>query len=334
MAEVGLGQLATLTGRYRSKKLKDAVRDANPLYKALEEHGGIKRVSGGRTYVDESLMGQNSSVAWVGEGGTVSLADQKAATAPEFVWKYQLASIVYTLAEQYQNSGEGKYIDLVSAKQDAAEGSCMNEFHEGMVSAGTGSGGLQLNGVAQLVSTTPTTGTVGTIDRSSSDANWYRNQKFDTSGDWSDGSVDAGNALRFLDKLINLAMLNGIPQQQLMTAGSTHYEYISTALGAKQQVVNVSDVGKGGFDKLVYRSIPIYMGNGINYSGATAHTTTRTYALNVKPGGVNLVFHNRAEFDMLEPLQSENQAAISRLLFTMALMTIGAFAKRCVVGFD
>jgi hypothetical protein len=335
MADIGIGQLDTLTGEYRSKKLKDAVSDSHPLFKAMEKEGGIRRISGGKTILDESLTGQNGSVSWVGPSGTVTMNDYKVADSPEFVWKYLLGSLVYTRAEQLQNSGSGKYIDLVTAKRSALEGSQMNVFHAGMLSAGTGSGGLEIGGLGALVSTTPTaSATIGSIDQSNANAAWFRNLAFNTGSSWADGAVDAGNALRFLDKLINGTMLNGIVQQQFGLAGQTHYEFISAAVGAKQTIVNVSDTGKAGFDKIVYRGIPIYMANGINFSGQTAATLTRTYLLNVKDGGVNLVFHKDAEFDMLDPVNANDQAAISRLMFTMANMTVGAFRKRCAVGFD
>jgi len=210
----------------------------------------------------------------------------------------------------------------------------MNLFHAGMLSDGSGSGGLQLVGLAALVATTSTTGTVGGIDRSSANAAWFRNSTFYTSTDWSDGAVDAGNVKRFLDKGINGSMKNGKVMQQVGILGQTHFEYMTQAVQAIQQIVNKSGKGEAGFDSIVYRGIPLYLGNGINYSGLTAHTPTRSYLLNVKPGGVNLVFHEKAEFDMLEPIQSEDQAAISRLMFVMAAMTIGGLAKHCWVGYD
>jgi hypothetical protein len=336
MADVGLGQLITTTGRLRSRKLKDAVRDAHPLYEAMDKEGGIRRVDGGRTIVEEAKSGQNGTVKWVGEAGSVALTDQKVLDAAEFDWSYQLGSVVWTLAEKLKNSGgsDTKLIDLVGGKFEVLEDSMMNEFHEGMLSAGTGDGGLQLDGIASLVSTTPTTGTVGTIDRSSANAAWFRNQKFDTSGDWADGAVDAGNVKRFLDKGLNATIKNSKIQVQLGFMGQTHFEFLTQAVQAIQNINDNSGTAKVGFDKMYYRGVPIYLANGINYSGATAATVTRTYLLNVKPGGVNLVFHKDAEFDMLEPVNSSDQAAISRLMFTMAAMTIGGLAKHCWVGFD
>jgi hypothetical protein len=336
MADVGLGQLITTTGRARSRKLKDAVRDNHPLYEAMDKHNGIRRIDGGRTIVEEAKSGQNSTVNWVGEAGAVSLLDSKVLDAAEYDWRYQLGAVSWSLAERYKNSGgsDTKLIDVIAGKFEVLEDSMMNEFHAGMLSNGTGSGGLQLVGLASLVSTTPTTGTVGTIDRSSANAVWFRNQKFDTSSDWADGAVDSSNVKRFLDKGINATTRGSKSQVQLGFLGQTHFEALTGAIQAIQVINDQTGTGAAGFDKLIYRGIPMYFGAGVNYSGESAMTATRTYLLNVKPGGVNLTFHEKAEFDMLEPVNSADQAAISRLMFTMAAMSVGGLAKLCWVGFD
>lgn len=334
MADVGLGQDITVTGRLRSKVLKDACRDSHPFYEMMDKSGGVKRESGGRTIVEEAKSGQNSTVAWVGERGRVSLNDQKVADAAEATWRYLLGAVSFSLAEQYQNEGEGRYIDLIATKFEVLEDSMMNVFHEGLLSSGTGTGGLQLTGVAALVSTTPTTGTVMGIDRSSSNASWFRNQKFDTANDWSDGSVDAGNVKRFLDKGINATMKNSKIQVQIGFLGQTHFEYATQAIQAIQVIQNNNDTGHAGFQNLVYRGVKLFPGFGVNYSGASTMTATRSYLFNFKPGGVNLRFHKKAEFDMLDEIQANDQAAISRLMFTMAQLTIGGLAKLNWVGFD
>lgn len=335
MADVGLGQLVTTTGRYRSKKLKDAVRDNQPLYKLMDELGGISRIPGGRTIVEEGKTAQNSTVQWVGESGQVPVSDSRVIDAAEFDWKYMLGAVSWTLAERYKNSGGSdlRFIDVVAGKFEVLEDTMMNLFHEGMTSAGTSYGGQQLVGVGALVSTTPTTGTVGGIDRSNPNSAWFRNQKFDSSSDWSEGSVVAANVKRFLDKGINSTMKNSKIQVQAGFLGSDIFEALTSALQAIQIISNESGTAKAGFDKLVYRNVPMYFGNGVNYSGYTAANTGRAYLFNLTPGGVNLRFHEKAEFEMLEPFNSQDQAAVSRLMFTMAAMTIGAKAKLNWVGF-
>lgn len=334
MADVGLGQDITTTGRYRSKILRDAVRDAHPLMEMLEKTGGVKRIDGGRTIVEEAKTAQNATVSWVGASGNVSLNDARVMDAAEQTWRYLMGAVSFTLAERYQNEGAGRYIDLIAGKFEVLEDTMMNYFHEGLISAGTAYGGLQLSGLAAAVSTTPTSGTYMGIDRSNANAAWYRNQKFNTASDWSDGAVDAGNVKRFLDKGINSTMRNSKTQVTCGFMGQTHFEYLTQAIQAIQVIQNESDTAKVGFQKQIYRGVPIYFAGGVNYSGLTAPTATRTYLLCTKPGGVNVVFHKKAEFEMLEEVQSNDQAAISRLMFTMANMTIGGLAKLNWVGFD
>lgn len=334
MADVGLGQIATATGSYRSKKLANAVLDSLPVTKVMNEHGGVRRIPGGRTIIENALSAQNANVAWVGESGSVDLTENNVLDAAEHNWRYMLGPVTWTLAEQYQNSGENRYVDLVGAKYDALEYSMKNKFHEGILSTGTGSGGLQLIGLGALVSTTPTSGIVSGIDRSDANAAWYRNQKFDTGADWAEGGVDAGNVKRFLDKGINYTMENSTPQVQVGLLGLTHFEYLTQALQAIQVISNVSTEAKAGFDKLIYRGVPMYLSYGLNYSGYSQQTATRSYLLNVKPGGFNIVYHEKAEFALLNPVDANDQAAVSRLMFMMGAATLGGLAKRCWVGFD
>lgn len=333
---VGLGQLVTTTGYHRSRVLKDAVSDNLPLYQMMDKAGGIKRIDGGLQIVEEAKTTQNSTVSWVGESGQVSLADTKVLDAAAFPWAYMLGSVSWTLAERYKNSGgsDTKFIDVVAGKFEVLEESMMNLFHEGMLSLGTSYSGLQMVGLAALVSTTPTSGTTGGVDKSLAASAWYRTQKFDTVNDWSNGTIDAGNVKLAYDKAINATTRNSIKQVQAAFAGQTHFEALTAATQAIQIIQNESGTANVGFDKIVYRGVPVFFGNGVNYSGLSSANTGRTYFLCLKPGGVNLYFHEKAEFAMLEPFNSQDQAAISRLMFTMAAMTIGGLAKLCDVVFD
>ena len=334
MAEVGLGQLVTTTGRARSRVLKDSVSDNHPVMAMMKETKGIKREDGGRTIIQENKAYQNPTVGWVGESGQVPLSDVPVIDSPEFDWKYLLGSVVFTIAERLKNSGgsDTKFIDLIAGKFEVLEDTSMNIFHSGLLSNGTGAGGLQLGGLALLVSKTPTTGTVGGINRANADAAWFRNQAFNTATDWTNGSVNAGNVKAFLDKGIN-STTRGTDKPTCGLMGQTHWEALTSALQAMQIIQNESGTGKAGFDKMVYRGVPIFYGGGISFSGEALVGATDTYLLNTKPNYINITFHKQAEFTMLEELQSFDQAVISRLMFTMANMVLG-FAKGQWVGFD
>jgi hypothetical protein len=336
MSDVGFGQLASTTGEYRTKIFRDAISDSHPVYQAMDDNGGINRIGGGSFILDEAISGANANANWVGEAGPVGLGDTKVADAAKSEWRYMLTSVSWTLAEKLKNSGGAmtQYADIIGIKYQAAEKTMMNLLHEGILSSGTSYSGQQLVGLASLVSTTPTSGTVATIDRSASAAAWYRNQKFETSVDWLDGTVDAGNVKRFLDKGINATSTNGKTQVQIGLMGQTHFEALTSAIQAIQIIQNESGKAKAGFQSLEYRGIPMYLSGGVTYSNYSQQTATRTYLLNCEKGGVNLTFHKDAEFEMLEPVNSADQAAVSRLIFAMMCMHIGAYAKQCWVGFD
>lgn len=334
MTDVGLGERITAYGRFRTKVARQAVKDTQPLSKMLEEEKGVIRVAGGRTYLNETISGLNSTVSYVGENGQVALSNQNVLDSPESNWTYLLGSVSMSRAEQYMNEGPGRYIEVYGAKQDSLEASMMNIHHAGLLSNGTGTSGLQIDGLAAALSTTPTTGTYASIDRSSANAAWFRNQKFDANSDWSLGGVDSSNAKKFLDKLLNLTSVDGVSMISGFLAGQDHFEAFTDSFGAMQVIQNVNDTGKAGFQTLVYRGKKIYYGGGINYSGQSGLTSTRTYGICCKPGGFNLVYHKKAEFDMLPQVDAADSAAFSRLMFTMALTTLGAHAKACIVGFN
>jgi hypothetical protein len=270
----------------------------------------------------------------VSRSGSVALTENNILDSGEETMSYMLGSISFSRAEQLENRGEEQYIPLIASKMDVLEKTQMNKFHEGVLSAGTAVGGLQMGGLAEKVSTTPTSGTVMGINRATAGAEWSRNSAFATATDWSDGSVDSGNVTRFLDQGIDATTMNSMPTVQLGLLGSTHWAALSSAVRAVQQIVHEKDTAKVGFNKIIYRGIPQYLSGGINYSGFSAQTATRSYLLNVQRGGFNVVFMKGAEFDMLEPVNSADSATVSRLMFTMVCTTIGALAKRCWVGFD
>ena len=320
-----LGQDATATGRARSKVLKDAVNDNHPLLRAMKEQKGIKYKSSGRDIVEEAKMAQNSTVAFVGQSGTVSLADTDIMDAANYDWRYLLGSVSWTIAEQLMNRGEWEYINLIGSKYEVLEDSLMNLLHAAILGDATT---LHYpNGLANLVSTSPSSGTVGGLDRSVAANAWIRNQAATTTTAVGDATADAANIKRVLDYGIDNALRHSKPQQTLGFLGGTHWGFANQAIQSHQVINDKNGTGEVGFDKLRYRGIDLYNGAGVSYSGLTQATATRSYLLCVKPGGVNLTYMKGAEFDLLEQVNSADQAVVSRLMFTMLQMLIGGLAK-------
>lgn len=335
MAEVGIGQMAATTGRARQKIFKNNVLDNHPVTKGFKDNGGIYYEDGGRTVVSEFYFAQNPTSSWVGESGQVSLSDVPVMDAAEQNWAYMLGSYIISRAEELKNSGgsDTKILNLVSGKQKVLEDSMMNDFHDGVLGDGTGSSGLEITGLAAYISKTPTVGTIGGIDRSNSDAAFYRNYKFNTSSDWTLGAVDATNVKKFLDKLINNT-IRGATRGSFGVMGNTHFEALSDATNAITRVTNEDNKVSGvDRDTLVYRGIKWYFGGGINFSGADQVQADLTYLINSERGHLNICYHSKGEFELLEPRPSRDQAVYSRLMFTMVAM-IGGMLRGQAVGYD
>ncbi|HRH32349.1 MAG TPA: phage major capsid protein [bacterium] len=334
MTDVGLGQALTATGRRRSKVAKDAMSDNRPIFYGCNKNGGIIRVGSGRSYVQEALADQNDTTAWVGERGTVDLSENNVLDAAEYTWRYILSAVIISKSEELQNRTPDRYIPLIASKYRAAESTQMNLAHEGVLSSGTGSGGLQVPGLGAVCPTDPTTGTWGGIDHSSADAAWHRSQAFNSSSSWSDGTVDSGNVTRFLDYGIDAVTVDSSPQANVGFAGSTHWKALAAATRSYQFITAGSTTARHGHNRIIYRDIEFYLSGGLNYSGYSAQGATTTFILNTEPGGFNIVYMEGAEYDMLPTVESNDQALMTRLIFTMMLVSMGAHAKKCWRGFD
>lgn len=320
-----LGQIATAMGRARSKVAKNAVLDNHPIFAVMKKHGGIVYKDGGRDIVEEAATAQNSTVKFMGEKSQVSLADTDILDAANYDWMYMGGAVTQTRAEALKNRGVGKYLDLLALKYTVLEDSLMNLLHAALTLDGTTA--LYPNGLSNLVATTTTSGVVGGLNRATAGNEWIRNQSATTTTAVASATMDASNAKACADYAIDRTVRMMKTGVQCAIAGATHWAAFTQAFSAHQQIQNVSGTGKLGFDRIVYRGVEIYNGGGISYSALDQVSATRTYFLNVKPGGVNLVYMRGAEFDLLPQTQSADQAAISRMMFTMMNFIIGGLAK-------
>jgi hypothetical protein len=333
--QVGVGLLATTTGRARTRKLRNDMENNNMIMRDFKKHGGFRKIPGGRSILYEMAYAQNPTPTWVGEAGQVSLQATNELDAAEYLWKYQLGSVTFTIAEQRMNSGGDniKFIDLVGGKYMVLESSMRNDFQVGLLSNGSGYGGLQIGGLALLLSKTPDVGEVGGINRASADAAFYRNYAFDTTTDWTGGPVSAATVKTLYDKVINNTIRLD-DRVKFGIAGETHYEALSL-VGQTIQRTMKSDEARIGYDSdaIIYRGIPFYYGGGISFSGADLVQSDLTYFINPMEKGLEIVFQEDSFFDLLEEKQSMDQAVMTQLIFNMCAMG-GNFLRGSGVLFD
>lgn len=327
MPDLNVGQTATITARNRQAPFQYQIQDYHPFSMAMKENGGIGTRSGGRDLVERFAFQSTGTAAWMSESGEIALTQRQLADEAVFDWYYAGGSYTIGGPEKRNNKGEHGYTDVVSLKQTVLEEEMTNIYHSALLSSGAVAN--QLPGLLSLVSKTPATGTLGGITLSS--ASFFQNFDFDTAADWSDGSVDAGNAKRFVSKLLNATTYQGKKRFGLM--GDTHYEYFEQALQAHQRVAKVDDGVGQTHDYLTYRGVKFYFGGGVNFSGESQVQNDLTYVFTPGKGSLQICFHEDAEFKFLPQVNARNQDAFTVLCILQLGFTVNR-RKQQAVGYD
>ena len=174
MPTPNLSEITTTTIRSRSRKLADSVTENTALLMKMKQRGKVRPVDGGETILQELEYEENSTYKRYSGYEILNIQPSEVFTAAEFQWKQAAVAVSISGLEELKNSGREKMIDLLEARISNAEKTMVNNLSADLYSDGTADGGKQINGLQGLVATSPTTGTVGGINR----ATWsfWRNQ--------------------------------------------------------------------------------------------------------------------------------------------------------------
>jgi hypothetical protein len=244
----------------------------------LKSGKAFKGFDGGTSIQGPIEYALNSSVAPMSSYDTVSTTHVDVFDQFDFAWKMYGGSAVLSSQEQAENMGSSKKFDLESATLENLKKSMLDQLSIGVHSDGTGTGSLQLGGLQHIVASTPTSGTVGSINRAT--YSFWRNQT--TSGAKTTTLYDN---LRSAMRTIYNACSNGYstehPEFFVMT--SADFAGYESLLVANERFTDKS-VGDGGFKNEVLK----FKGALVAYDGDCPSATA--YALNtshIKLGYLN-----------------------------------------------
>ena len=164
MAAPGLSEIVTTTLRNRTGSLQDNVSRNNATLARLKTKGRIKTFSGGRTIVQELDYANNQTFLWYSGYQTLNISPSQTFTSAEFPIRQAALAISISGLEEIQNSGEEAIIDLLESRVENGERTFLNGLSMGIY--GDGSVANSIGGVQLLIAASPSTGTVGGIDRS------------------------------------------------------------------------------------------------------------------------------------------------------------------------
>lgn len=333
MQEPGLTEIVTTTLRRRRGYLTNNVENNNPVARSMKEEDTFEMESGGRTLVDEVWFAQNETVMHYYGGQVLNTSYSPTITAFEVDWKQFAGAVVINGLQERQNAGKLGLIKLLKSRIQGLEYSLENFFNADLISDGTADGGLQIGGLKYWISKTPSTGTVGGINRATTAGAFARNFKFDTVNDTSGGApggaaTTAATIKPYLNYCINsTTRIND--QVKVLLMGQQHFEYLQNATQAIQRIVDESKTARLGYQQLMYLGIPAYMCGGINFSGATQVQTDATYGVNTK--FTKMRIHQDAYMEPLPEVQSINQDAKVQIVVFMGNMTCSAPALNFVM---
>jgi hypothetical protein len=249
MAAPNIGQTAaTVFERVTSRNPADNIFTSMQLLKFIQGGNGFKKEPGGRLFEEPLMYAENSSFRSYGETETLDTTRYDVFDSARFdIVQPVCGTIVFSELEKLQASGSEAKIELVARKVDNAKQTALAVLNRMAYGDGTGNGGLNCLGLAALVSSTPTTGTVGGISRDLF-AFWRNRQTAGTN------TGTAFNALRGAMRTVynNTSKGAGDEHPTIFIFDQASYEGYEGTLTTNERFTS-KDVGEGGFQVLKFK---------------------------------------------------------------------------------
>lgn len=328
MAFPNLSDIITTTIQNRSGKLADNALKSNALLEYLNTRGNVKPFSGGNVILQELMYNDPNTQNASSYSGydVIDITPNSPLTAPQYDIKQYAAAVTISGLDQLQNSGKEAIIDLLEGRMQVAEKQLMNQISAGVYSDGTGNGGKDITGLAAAISTTPTSGTYGGINR----ATWafWRNVAFSAATDGG-AAASSANIQSYINRTI-LQTVRGTDAPDLAVADNNYYRMFLESMQAIQRITSSEDASSG-FSSLAYygagKKMMVRLDGGIGGS----IPTNRMYFLNTD----YIFFRPHRDRNMI-PIggerQSVNQDAIVKLIGWAGNLTTSGAQFQAVLG--
>ena len=312
MASPNLSELITTTLRNRSKALADNITNNNAILARFKQKGRIRIADGGRDIVEPLEYAENGTAMWYSGYEQLNITPSDVISAATYDWKQCAVAVSISGLEQMQNSGKSQLIDLLRARIGNAERTMANTIATGLYADGTGSSSKEIGGLQLLVADSPSTGTVGGINRAN--FSFWQNVSFDCS---SDGTGAASSTLiqGYMNTVHN-RLVRGNDAPDLILADNNYYNFYLGSLQTIQRVTS-DTMAKAGFVSLKYMHADVVLDGGVG----TLCPDDHMYFLNTN----YLHYRPHAQRNMvpLEPERySTNQDAVVKLIGWMGNMTM------------
>ena len=232
--------LSTTLQNYRPT-LVDNIFTARVLLDHLNSKGRVLVEEGGSSIVEPLVYAQNDTTGSYSGYDAIDLTPQEGISAAEYNWKQMASSIAISGIEEAKNRGTEAIIKLLNAKIMQAEESIKEELNQMLYGDGTGNGGKDFNGLANIISAS---GTVGGIDSTTN--TW-----------WQSTSTAVGGALTLLAMAgaYNTASRGNDTPDMIVTTQTLFEKYES--LLTSQVRYQDTTKANSGFQNLMFKQTPV-----------------------------------------------------------------------------
>jgi len=245
-----LGEVAASVWEQKiGTKPQDNIFESHALFHFLGKDGFKEEADGGRLIEHSLEFVINTTFKSYSELETLDSTRVTVFDAARYEWKINAGTVVYSELERLRAQANSGKFDLIAEKLENGRDSHIDAMNNQLWSDGTGNDSKDIGGMQLLVSTTPTTGTAGQINRAT--FSFWRNQQ--TSGAKTSTAFD--NLRASMRSIYNLCSRGGIEDTPMAWATTrTVFEGYEGLLVANERFADKSK-GEGAFknDVLLFK---------------------------------------------------------------------------------
>lgn len=269
-------------------KTADTIYKHMPLLNLLKEKGRIKKRSLGYEIRKTARYNDTSAGGFYSGYDSFNLDSSVDLTAFRFAIKQVYEPFALSGREKRANRDQEQLLDVVDEKMEATLSRLKNTVSTSVLGDGTASGGREFDGIKKMISTSPSSGTYGQVDRSVASNSWARNQT-------SNFTVNSSNVQATITSAL-LPITRGSDWADCALAGATAWSALHASLTAIQRINDNTSAGRGGFKELYFDGVKFWFDGGF---GGTTITATSIYLMN--SDFITLEIDSQADFVPLSP---------------------------------
>lgn len=250
------------------------------MFKALDKSKGqngkrFRVVDGGLEFWKGVMKSKNSNFKWQGHTDDMAANLQDPTDRLRFPIRTFTGSVVISKLHEAQNKGRAMIKNFAQTLRDQAETTIPNEFNSAFWNAGT-LGANEPQSIPSLISITPTTGSVGGLDRT---GKLYLQNGHDGTS-YSDIGSEAGLAALKLNQIQRALGSGGKDMVDIIIMGDTNYAGLVAYLQTQRRYRPDDRLAQLDFDTILLGKTTISFENSVVSGGENVIASSYVYGIN------------------------------------------------------